>query len=166
MGKGHKRRGLAMLDFTMKRLDGHEQSLTDYRGKVLLLVNVASECGFTPQYQGLQDLYTRYHDRGFEVLGFPANNFGEQEPGSNDQIAQFCERNYGVSFPMFGKISVKGSDIHPLYAELTSQPAPIGGDVQWNFQKYLVDREGDVVAKFNPQVNPENPEIVAKIESL
>lgn len=155
-----------MLDFTMKRLDGHEQSLTDYRGKVLLLVNVASECGFTPQYQGLQDLYTRYHDRGFEVLGFPANNFGEQEPGSNDQIAQFCERNYGVSFPMFGKISVKGSDIHPLYAELTSQPAPIGGDVQWNFQKYLVDREGDVVAKFNPQVNPENPEIVAKIESL
>ena len=155
-----------MLDFTMKRLDGHEQSLTDYRGKVLLLVNVASECGFTPQYQGLQDLYTRYHDRGFEVLGFPANNFGEQEPGSNDQIAQFCERNYGVSFPMFGKISVKGSDIHPLYAELTSQPAPIGGDVQWNFQKYLVDREGDVVAKFNPQVNPENPEIVAEIESL
>lgn len=155
-----------MLDFTMKRLDGHEQSLTDYRGKVLLLVNVASECGFTPQYQGLQDLYTRYHDRGFEVLGFPANNFGEQEPGSNDQIAQFCERNYGVSFPMFGKISVKGSDIHPLYAELTSQPAPIGGDVQWNFQKYLVDREGDVVAKFNPQVKPENPEIVAEIESL
>ena len=150
----------------MKRLDGKEQSLTDYQGKVLLLVNVASECGLTPQYRGLQDLYTRYHDKGFEVLGFPANNFGAQEPGSDQQIAQFCEANYGVSFPMFSKISVKGADIHPLYAELTGMPAPIGGEVQWNFQKYLVDREGKVVARFDSATVPDDATLVGKVEEL
>jgi glutathione peroxidase len=124
-----------MLDYTMKRLDGQVENLKDYQGKVLLLVNVASECGLTPQYRELQALYAEYKDQGFEVLGFPANNFGAQEPGTDQQIAQFCERNYGVTFPMFSKISVKGADKHPLYGELTSMPAPIGGEVEWNFQK-------------------------------
>jgi glutathione peroxidase len=149
----------------MKRLDGSEQSLADYRGKVLLLVNVASRCGYTPQYRGLQDLYARYQGRGLEVLGFPANNFGAQEPGSDEQIRQFCDQNYGVTFPMFSKISVKGADKHPLYAELTSLPAPIGGEVQWNFQKYLVDREGNVVGRFDSDVEPDDPSLVSKIEA-
>ena len=155
-----------MLDFTMKRLDGAEQPLTDYRGQVVMLVNVASYCGNTPQYEELQELYTRFQDRGFSVLGFPANNFGAQEPGTDAEIAQFCEGNYGVTFPMFSKISVKGSDIHPLYAEITGQPAPVGGPVTWNFQKYLVDREGNVVAKYSPDSSPDEPAIVAKIETL
>src|SRR5579862_3992378 len=155
-----------MLDYTMKRLDGSEQSLADYKGNVLLLVNVASQCGLTPQYRGLQDLYKRYHHRNFEVLGFPANNFGAQEPGSDPQIAEFCETNYGVTFPMFSKISVKGADMHPLYQQLTSMPQPIGGEVQWNFQKYLVDQEGNVVARFDPQVAPEDPALIGKIEQL
>jgi len=155
-----------MLDFTMTRLDGSEQSLSSYKGNVLMLVNVASQCGLTPQYQGLQDLYKRYEGRKFEILGFPANNFGQQEPGTEQEIAQFCERNYGVTFPMFSKISVKGSDIHPLYADLTSRPAPIGGDVQWNFQKYLVNREGEVVARFDPQTEPDDPALVKNIEEL
>jgi len=155
-----------MLEFKMKRLDGTEQSLTDYRGKVVMLVNVASKCGNTPQYRGLQELYTRYQGKGFEILGFPANDFGAQEPGTDEEIAQFCEMNYGVTFPMFSKISVKGDDMHPLYQELTSMPEPIGGEVRWNFQKYLVDREGNVVAKLHPKMVPEDPELVAKVEEL
>lgn len=155
-----------MLDFTMKRLDGTEQSLTEYQGKVVMLVNVASKCGLTPQYAGLQELYSRYQGKGFEILGFPANDFGAQEPGSDEEIAQFCEMNYGVTFPLFSKISVKGDDIHPLYQELTSMPEPIGGEVAWNFQKYLVDRDGKVVAKFGPKTTPEAPELVAKVEEL
>ena len=155
-----------MLDFTMKRLDGSEQSLTEYQGKVVMLVNVASKCGNTPQYRGLQEMYTRYQGKGFEILGFPANDFGAQEPGSDEEIAQFCEMNYGVPFPLFSKISVKGDDIHPLYQELTSMPEPIGGEVRWNFQKYLVDRDGRVVAKFHPKLTPEDPELVAKVEEL
>lgn len=155
-----------MLGFTLKRIDGQEQPLSDYRSKVLLLVNVASECGYTYQYAGLQALYDRYQSQGLEVLGFPANNFGAQEPGTNEQIAQFCQRGYGVSFPMFAKISVKGGDIHPLYAELTSLPAPVGGQVMWNFQKYLVNREGEVVAKFSTQTEPQDAALVGKIEEL
>jgi glutathione peroxidase len=155
-----------MLDYTMKRLDGQEENLKDYQGKVLLLVNVASECGLTPQYRGLQALYAQYKDQGFEVLGFPANNFGQQEPGTDQQIAQFCERNYGVTFPMFSKISVKGADKHPLYGELTSMAAPIGGEVEWNFQKYLVNRQGEVVARFAPPTTPSDPALVGKIEEL
>jgi len=155
-----------VLDYTMKRLGGEEQPLTDYRGKVLLLVNVASRCGYTPQYAGLQALYTRYQPKGFEILGFPANNFGAQEPGTDEQIAQFCDLNYGVTFPMFSKISVKGADIHPLYAELTALPQPIGGEVSWNFQKYLVDREGRVVAKFTPDTEPDDPRLTGKIDEL
>jgi glutathione peroxidase len=155
-----------MFDLTLKRLDGSAQSLADYRGKVLMLVNVASQCGLTPQYEGLQALYTRFRARGFEILGFPANNFAFEEPGTDEEIASFCKRSYGVSFPMFSKISVKGEDIHPLYAMLTSQPAPIGGEVSWNFQKYLVDRQGHVVAKFSPKTPPDDPALLARLEAL
>jgi glutathione peroxidase len=154
-----------VFDLIMKRLDGTEQPLSDYRGQVLLLVNVASRCGFTPQYAGLERLYETYRDRGFQVLGFPANNFGAQEPGTDSEIAEFCSDTYGVTFPMFSKISVGGDDIHPLYQHLTTQPEPIGGDVRWNFFKYLVDREGNVVERFSTRVEPEAPELIAAIEA-
>ena len=150
----------------MKRLDGSEESLTNYQGKVVMLVNVASKCGLTPQYTALQELYIKYQGQGFEILGFPANDFMGQEPGTDEEIGQFCEANYGVTFPVFSKISVKGEEMHPLYAEITSQPEPIGGDVLWNFQKYLVDREGNLVAKFGPRTTPDAPEVVAKIQEL
>jgi glutathione peroxidase len=156
----------SVLDFTMKRLDGTEQKLGDYRGQVLLLVNVASKCGLTPQYDGLEALYEKYRARGFAVLGFPANDFAGQEPGSDGEIASFCRSTYGVQFPMFSKITVKGESRHPLYRKLTSLPAPLGGEVQWNFQKYLVDRRGEVVAKFDPRTAPGDPGLVAKIEEL
>jgi len=141
-----------VLGHEMRRLDGDVELLGKYEGRVLLLVNVASKCGNTPQYEGLQSLYETYHERGFEVLGFPANNFLGQEPGSDAEIAEFCKQNYGVTFPMFSKISVKGEDMHPLYTQLTTQPEPIGGEVRWNFQKYLIDRDGNVVKKFDPAV--------------
>lgn len=156
----------SIYDFTMKRLDGPEQPLADYRGKVLLLVNVASYCGNTPQYSGLERLYLRFRPKGFEVLGFPANNFGEQEPGTDKDIAEFCRTNYTVSFPLFSKISVRGRDMHPLYAEITTQPKPVGGEVTWNFQKFLVDRQGNVAAKFTPSTPPEGKELGEWIERL
>ena len=155
-----------IFDFRMKRLDGPEQSLADYKGKVLLVVNVASECGNTPQYAGLEELYRRYHQEGLEILGFPANNFGRQEPGTDREIAEFCKDQYGVSFPMFSKISVKGKDIHPLYAQLTSQPKPVGGEVAWNFQKFVIDRQGNVADKFSPSTQPLDKAIVGRIEEL
>jgi glutathione peroxidase len=155
-----------VLDYKMKRLDGSEQSLRDYQGQVLLLVNVASKCGLTPQYDGLEKLYAKYKGKGFSVLGFPANDFMGQEPGSDAEIADFCRSTYGVDFPMFSKITVKGDGKHPLYQELTGMPAPIGGEVAWNFQKYLVDRKGSVVAKFDPRTAPDDPALVAQIEEL
>lgn len=155
-----------VLDFEMPLLEGQMQSLEEYKGKVLLLVNVASQCGYTPQYEPLQALYETYHNRGFEVVGFPANNFGQQEPGTNEEILQFCERNYGVTFPMFAKISVKGDDMHPLYQKITSQPEPIGGEIKWNFQKYLVDRDGNVVMKFLTKVEPDDERVTEAIETL
>lgn len=155
-----------VLDRTMKRLDGTDENLTNYRGKVVMLVNVASKCGLTPQYAGLQAIYDKYEPQGFEILGFPANNFMGQEPGTDEEISQFCELNYGVSFPLFSKISVKGDEIAPLYEELTGMPEPIGGEVLWNFQKYLLNRNGEVVEKFMPQTTPESPEVVEAIESL
>jgi glutathione peroxidase len=155
-----------VLDRSMTTITGEERSLEDYRGNVILIVNTASKCGLTPQYKGLESLYESHKDKGFVILGFPANNFGKQEPGSDEEIAEFCEQNYGVSFPMFSKISVKGDDIHPLYKQLTTQPAPIGGKVQWNFQKYIVDREGNVVAMFGPRTKPDDLEMVALIETL
>lgn len=156
----------AVLDFTLARIDGRSQALSDYRGKVLLIVNVASKCGFTPQYEGLEALYERYRERGFAVLGFPSNDFAAQEPGSDAQIAEFCRSTYGVRFPMFSKIRVKGPGAHPLYQHLTGLPAPVGGEVEWNFQKYLVDRRGRVVARFSPRDAPRGREIVARIEQL
>jgi glutathione peroxidase len=155
-----------VLNYQMNRLDGSPEDLGKYRGNVILLVNVASRCGLTPQYTALQQLYERYHGQGFEILGFPANDFMGQEPGTDEEIAQFCEMNYGVTFPVFSKISVKGDAIHPLYAELTSLPEPLGGDVQWNFQKYLVDRNGEVAAKFGPRTTPDSDEVVTEIERL
>jgi len=155
-----------MLDLTMKRLDGSEQALSEYQGKVLLLVNVASKCGLTPQYEALENLYEQYAERGFAVLGFPANDFRGQEPGTDEEIAEFCSATYGVKFPMFSKIAVTGDEKHPLYEYLTTLPEPVGGEVTWNFQKYLVDREGNVVKMFSPRMTPDDPEVVTSIESL
>ena len=156
----------SIYDFVVTDIMGLETSLAPYRGKVLLIVNVASKCGFTPQYGGLQAVYDRYKDRGFAVLGFPANNFLHQEPGSNSEIREFCTINYGVSFPMFAKISVRGKDIHPLYRFLTSKEAhpDFAGKVTWNFNKFLVDRMGNVIGRFDSKETPESPEIVGAIE--
>ena len=156
----------SLLDLEARRLSGPVEPLAGYRGQVLLVVNTASKCGLTPQYEGLQSLYERYQGRGFTVLGFPSNDFREQEPGSDAEIGEFCKANYGVGFPMFSKVRVLGEDAHPVYAYLTSRPAPIGGPVEWNFQKYLVDREGRVVQRFSPRTTPEAPEVVAAIERL
>lgn len=155
-----------VLDRTMKRLDGSEEDLATYKGKVVMLVNVASRCGLTPQYKGLQAIYEQYRDRGFEILGFPANDFMGQEPGSDEEIAEFCEMNYGVTFPVFSKISVKGEEMHPLYKEITTLPEPIGGDILWNFQKYLVNKSGQVVKKIGPRTTPDDPEVTSTIEAL
>ena len=153
----------SVLDFTLKSIDGREQPLSAYRGKVLLLVNVASRCGLTPQYQGLEEIYEKYRGQGFEVLGFPANDFAGQEPGTDAEIQQFCSTRYQVSFPLFSKISVKGAGQHPLYRFLTRDTA-FPGDVEWNFGKFLVGRDGAVIARFNPQVAPAAGEVVSAIE--
>src|SRR5947209_2003322 len=149
-----------VLDFTMNSIDGQPTPLSQYKGKVVMIVNVASKCGFTPQYAGLEKVYEKYKDKGFVILGFPANNFGAQEPGTNDEIKTFCSRTYNVTFPMYSKISVKGDDKHPLYDYLTQT----GGDVKWNFTKFLVGKDGKVIARFEPAVTPESPEVAAAIE--
>jgi glutathione peroxidase len=156
----------SLFELTLPRLDGTPQALAAYRGQVLLLVNVASKCGFTKQYAGLEALYERNRDRGFAVLGFPSNDFRGQEPGTNAEIAEFCRSTYGVRFPMFAKLTVKGADAHPLYRYLTGLPEPIGGRVEWNFQKYLVDRRGNVVAKFLPATEPDDPALLRRIDAL
>ena len=158
--------GPDVLSLTMKRLDGREQDLAAYKGRVVLIVNTAIKCGFTPQYEGLEALYRKYEPRGFVVLGFPSNDFKQQEPGSDAQIQEFCRATYDIQFPMFSKISVTGDAMHPLYKTLTSLPAPLGGPVKWNFQKYLVDRDGRVVAKFAPATKPDDPAFVAQVEAL
>ena len=156
----------SVYDFTLKDIDGKEASLAQYRGKVLLLVNVASRCGYTPQYEGLEKIYLQYKDRGFVILGFPANNFMGQEPGTNEEIKSFCSLKYNVTFPMFSKISVKGDDIHPLYKYLTDKQSDpqFGGDVKWNFNKFLVGRDGRIIGRFEPAVKPESPEVTQAIE--
>ncbi len=156
----------SLLDFTLKDITGKEVALQTFEGRVLLLVNVASKCGFTPQYRGLQELYERYRDKGFSVLGFPANNFMGQEPGSDEVIRQFCSTTYSVSFPLFSKISVKGKDIHPLYDYLT-RPATnpdFAGKIGWNFAKFLADRAGRVVARFEPKAEPLSAEVISAVE--
>jgi glutathione peroxidase len=147
----------SIYEFTAETLDGAHQSLDTYRDKVLLIVNTASECGFTPQYKGLQDLYQTFAARGFEVLGFPCNQFGKQEPGDAAQIGSFCEKNFGVSFPLFAKIEVNGANAHPLYKFLKDkEPGLLGIEaIKWNFTKFLVDRKGNVVKRFAPQTKPE-----------
>lgn len=155
-----------VLGFTMNLIDGKPQTLSAYQGQVVLMVNVASKCGYTPQYEGLEKLYESRKQQGLVVLGFPANNFGSQEPGSNKEIAQFCSEKYHVSFPMFEKISVKGEDQCALYKSLSGQPAPIGGDPKWNFTKFLVDRSGRVVARFDSKVAPDDPKLTAQIDDL
>ena len=156
--------GPDVLTLTMKRLDGSMQDLSAYKGRVVLIVNTASKCGFTPQYEGLEALYRKYGPQGFVVLGFPSNDFKQQEPGSDAQIQEFCRATYDVQFPMFSKISVKGDAMHPLYRMLTGLPVPLGGPVEWNFQKYLVDRTGHVVAKFPPAMKPDDPRVLAQLE--
>jgi glutathione peroxidase len=156
----------SVLDFTLNSIDGKPAPLAQYRGKVALLVNVASRCGYTPQYAGLEKIYEKYKDRGFVILGFPANNFGEQEPGTNEEIKTFCSSKYQVTFPMYSKVSVAGADATPLYKFLTdpkNNPAT-GGDIEWNFTKFLVDRTGKVIARFEPDVTPESADITAAIE--
>lgn len=156
-----------IYQFTMKKLDGTTKNLSDYKGKVLLVVNVASKCGLTPQYKDLEQFYRKYKDRGVMVLGFPANNFLGQEPGTNQEIAEFCQKNYGVTFDMFEKISVKGKDIHPLYQFLTSKKLNdhIDAPVTWNFQKFLINKKGEVVASFSPRTSVFNSEVIAAIEA-
>jgi glutathione peroxidase len=143
----------------LKTIDGQDSSLGAFAGKVLLVVNTASKCGLTPQYEGLESLYTKYKDDGFAVLGFPANNFAGQEPGSDDEIAEFCRSTYGVEFPMFSKITVLGADRHPLFAALAGDQ-----DVQWNFEKFLISRTGEPAARFAPGVTPDDRELVSAIE--
>jgi glutathione peroxidase len=175
----------AIQSIPLKTIEGGQSSLGDFAGKVLLVVNVASKCGLTPQYDALEKLYERYRDQGFAVLGFPANDFAAQEPGSDAEIADFCKTNFSVAFPMFSKISVAGEDKHPLYRELTSAVPSASGDpeafrerlrgygmtpnpepeVLWNFEKFLIGRDGSVVARFAPTVTPDDPALVSAIEA-
>lgn len=154
------------LDFRVQSIDGTEVDLDQYRGKAVLIVNVASKCGLTPQYKQLQALHEKYKDRGLAILGFPADNFMGQEPGTNDEIKSFCKKNYGVEFDMFSKISVAGEDIAPLYAFLISEEKnkPFAGPIKWNFTKFLVNREGKVVARFEPRTKPDDASVVEAIE--
>jgi glutathione peroxidase len=156
-----------IYDFTLPLLDGKEAPLANYKGKVVLVVNVASRCGFTPQYSALESIYEKYKDRGFVIIGFPANNFAGQEPGTNEEIAKFCSSKYNVQFPIYGKISVKGDDQAPLYSYLTKEANPaVAGDIKWNFTKFLVDRNGNVVQRFEPATTPDSPQVIAAIEKL
>jgi glutathione peroxidase len=155
----------ALYGFTVKTIDGKQRSLADYKGKVLLIVNTASECGFTPQYKGLEEVYRKYKDKGFVILGFPSNDFGKQEPGSDEQIKQFCESKYNVTFDMFSKIDVKGENQAPLYKYLTKD-CDVAHEITWNFNKFLVDRDGKVVYYFPSNVKPTDSELTSKIEAL
>jgi glutathione peroxidase len=156
----------SIYDFTMNSIDGKATPLSSLKGKVVLLVNVASRCGFTPQYSALQSVYEKYKVRGFVIVGIPANNFGSQEPGTNEEIKTFCSTKYNVTFPMMSKVSVKGGDITPLYQYLTDKAAnpQTGGEIQWNFTKFLVGPDGKPVARFEPNITPDDPQVVAAIE--
>ena len=158
---------MTVHDIAVKTLSGQDASLGDLAGDTLLVVNVASQCGLTPQYEGLQRLHDQFSERGFAVVGFPCNQFGQQEPGNAEEIQEFCTVNYGVTFPMFEKIEVNGPGRHPLYTELTAVPDAAGeaGDIQWNFEKFLVGPDGKVVARFRPMTEPEDPEVVSAIEA-
>jgi glutathione peroxidase len=156
----------SVYEFTMNSIDGQPLPLSFFKGQVLLIVNVASFCGFTPQYEQLEAVYEKYKDQGFVIAGFPANNFGAQEPGTNEEIKTFCSRKYNVKFPIYSKISVKGEDKAPLYQFLTDSAAnpKTGGEIKWNFTKFLVDRNGKIIARFESPVKPDSPEVIAAIE--
>ena len=158
---------MALYDIPIHTLQGDDTTLGDYAGKTLLLVNVASKCGLTPQYEGLERLQKTYGDKGFSVIGFPCNQFMGQEPGTSEEIAQFCSATYGVTFPLMEKIEVNGEGRHPIYAELTEKADAEGnaGDITWNFEKFLVSPQGEIVARYRPQVEPEDPSIVTDIEA-
>jgi glutathione peroxidase len=158
---------VSLYDIPLRTIDGHETTMAEYKGKVLLVVNVASRCGLTPQYEQLEQLQRDHEARGFTVLGFPCNQFHGQEPGTAEEIVEFCTTTYGVTFPLFGKIDVNGQGRHPLYTELVQTPYSDGapaGDIVWNFEKFVVSREGDIVARFTPQTTPDDPEVVAAVE--
>jgi glutathione peroxidase len=158
---------MSIYDHPVKSLDGGDADLAEQKGKAALIVNVASKCGLTPQYEGLERIHERFADRGFAVLGFPCNQFGGQEPGSPEEIATFCSTTYGVTFPMFEKVEVNGPGRHPIYAELTAVPDASGeaGDIQWNFEKFVLGPDGSVVARFRPRTVPDDPAVLAAIES-
>jgi glutathione peroxidase len=157
----------SIYDFTLKSIDGQTTPLSEYKSKVVLLVNVASKCGYTPQYTALESLYEKYKDKGLVIVGIPANNFMGQEPGTNEEIKTFCTKKYNVSFPMMSKLSVKGDDKTPLYQYLTDKDTnpKFSGEIQWNFTKFLFDRNGNPVARFEPATKPDSPEVTAAIES-
>ena len=156
----------SVFDFSCQTPSGQDKPISDFEGKVLLVVNTASKCGFTPQFAGLEELYEKYKDRGLEVLGFPCNQFGKQDPGSNDEITEFCQLNYGVSFPMFGKVEVNGSDADPLFKHLKAEaPGALGTEsIKWNFTKFLIDPSGKVIKRYAPKTKP--ADIAADIEAL
>ncbi|WIF66680.1 glutathione peroxidase [Metapseudomonas otitidis] len=154
----------AFHDLKLRALDGQELPLAPYKGKVVLVVNVASRCGLTPQYAGLEKLHQQFQDRGFSVLGVPCNQFAAQEPGSEDEIREFCTLNYGVTFPLGSKMDVNGASRHPLYRLLAGEGAEFPGDITWNFEKFLVGKDGRVLARFSPRTTPEDPSLVAAIE--
>lgn len=155
----------SLYDIPLKTLEGKSTSLKEYAGDVLLVVNVASQCGLTPQYEGLQSVFSKYQDQGLKVLGFPCNDFGAQEPGSNSEIKVFCTTNYKVSFPMFDKLHVKGEAQHPLYSALTGKNSPFPGDIEWNFGKFLIDRNGKILKRFSPRTEPGSEEVTKAIEA-
>lgn len=164
--KEHKPVSKYVLNYEMETIDGKPIKLESFKGKVVLMVNTASRCGLTPQYEGLEALYREHQKDGLVIIGFPANNFLGQEPGTNEQIAEFCSTKYDVTFPMMAKISVKGKDAHPLYQQLAAQPEPVGGEPSWNFDKFLVNRNGEVVARFGPRTKPDDKGLLKAVEEL
>jgi glutathione peroxidase len=165
-GKGEKAVG-SVLDHKMKDIDGKDVNLSQYKGKVVMIVNVASKCGLTPQYKGLEATYKKYKDQGFVIIGVPANQFGGQEPGTDAQIKQFCTGKYNVTFPMMSKVVVKGEGIDPLYKQLTMEEkeAKFNGQIRWNFEKFIIGRNGEVASRFEPRTTPESPEVTKAIET-
>ena len=154
-----------ITDIVVKNMNDKEVKLSDYNGKVLLIVNVASECGYTKQYKGLQEIYSKYNEKGLEILAFPCNDFGGQEPGTNDEIKEFCSVNYGVNFTLFDKIKVLGDDREPLYARLINNPNTENGDVKWNFEKFLISKDGKIVKRFRSKIEPESEELISALET-
>ena len=155
----------SIYDIKLKDIDGKDTTLAAYKGKVLLIVNVASKCGFTPQYKSLEATYQKYKDKGFAVLGFPCNQFGGQEPGTNEEIKQFCSSKYNVTFPLFDKIEVNGANRHPLYVTLAGEKSPFPGNIKWNFNKFLIGKDGQILKRFDSKATPDSPEVIEAVEA-